>query len=95
MERSDFAFWIIKTAPPKGRAVDKIGIPGYSIDTKGAASRTAPQMDQKEVIASVRGRRLLLFVIIVSLDNQGNDSGNDHAELKESFPCNHNHPPSL
>ena len=31
-------------------------------------------------------QRLLLFII--DLENQSNDSSNEHAELKNSFPCN-------
>ena len=34
-----------------------------------------------------------LLLIIIRLDNQSDDCGNDHAELKQSFPCNHNHHP--
>ena len=31
--------------------------------------------------------------MIVGLENQSNDSGNDHAELEQFFPCNHNRHP--
>ena len=43
-------------------------------------------MCHREVTACLEARRLLLFVIC--LENQGNDSSNEHAELKNSFPCN-------
>ena len=36
-------------------------------------------------------RRLSLLVIC--LENQGNDSSNEHAELKNPIPCNHNRHP--
>ena len=49
-------------------------------------------MYHREVTACLEARRLLLFVIC--LENQSNDSGNEHAELKNSFPCNiHNRHP--
>ena len=43
-------------------------------------------MCHREVTACLEARRLLLFVIC--LENQGNDSSNEHAELKNPFPCN-------
>ena len=47
-------------------------------------------MYHREVTAILEEWRLLLFVI---LENQSNDSDDHHAELKKSFPCNHNcHP---
>ena len=39
----------------------------------------------------MESRRLSLLV--VCLENQSNDSGNEHAELKNSIPCNHNRHP--
>ena len=69
---------------------------GYSEGTEGAASRSAPQISQEEIIVTLeRVRRLSLLVVILA--NQGNDSNNEHAELKNSFPCNIHtcHPLSL
>ena len=43
-------------------------------------------MLHREVTARLEAWRLLLFIIC--LENQGNDSSNEHAELKNSFPCN-------
>lgn len=40
-------------------------------------------MDYREVIATLESGRLLLFAI---LENQTNDSQNDHAELKQFTP---------
>ena len=49
-------------------------------------------MYHREVTACLEARRSLLFVIC--LENQGNDSSNEHAELKNPFPCNiHNRHP--
>ena len=50
-----------------------------------------PQSNYEEVTASVEGRQLLL--LIICLENQGNDSRNDHAELKQFCPRNHNRHP--
>ena len=44
-------------------------------------------MLHREVTARLEAWRLLLFIIC--LENQGNDSSNEHAELKNPFPCNH------
>ena len=43
-------------------------------------------MLHREVTARLEAWRLLLFIIC--LENQGNDSSNEHAELKNPFPCN-------
>ena len=43
-------------------------------------------MLHREVTARLEAWRLLLFIIY--LENQGNDSSNEHAELKNPFPCN-------
>ena len=43
-------------------------------------------MLHREVTARLEARQLLLFIIC--LENQGNDSSNEHAELKNPFPCN-------
>ena len=58
---------------------------GYSIDTGVLPVGRFPVRLQR----SNRGcgsQRLLLFII--DLENQSNDSSNEHAELKNSFPCN-------
>ena len=52
-------------------AIDKAPEMGYSKDTKGAASRTAPVCYREVTVTFGRVRRLLLFVI---LENQSNDS---------------------
>ena len=62
--------------------IDKAPKMGYSKDTKGAASRTAP-VCYREVTVTLEEWRLLLFAI---LENQSNDSQNDHAELKQFTP---------
>ena len=51
-------------------AIDKAPEMGYSKDTKGAASRTAP-VCYREVTVTLEEWRLLLFAI---LENQSNDS---------------------
>ena len=43
-------------------------------------------MLHREVTARLEAWRLLLFII--DLENQSNDSSNEHAELKNSIPCN-------
>ena len=43
-------------------------------------------MLHREVTARLEAWRLLLFIIC--LENQGNDSSNEHAGLKNPFPCN-------
>lgn len=43
-------------------------------------------MLHREVTARLEAWRLLLFIIC--LKKQSNDSGNEHAELKNPFPCN-------
>ena len=63
--------------------IDKAPEMGYSKDTKGAASRTAPVCYREVTVTFGRVRRLLLFAI---LENQSNDSQNDHAELKQFTP---------
>ena len=63
-------------------AIDKALKMGYSKDTKGAASRRLP-LHHREVTVILEEWRLLLFVI---LENQSNDSQNDHAELKQFTP---------
>ena len=58
---------------------------GYSIDTGVLPVGRFPVRLQR----SNRGcgsQRLLLFII--DLENQSNDSSNEHAELENSFPCN-------
>ena len=76
--------------------VDKMRDLGYSIDTKGAASRSAPQMCHEEIIVTLERVGRLSLLVIVILADQGNDGNDDHAELKNSFPCNHNrHPLSI
>ena len=73
--------------PPEDGAVDKRPKSGYSIDKEGAASRSAPPRTRlRDNRYFGRGRLSLLVIIILA--NQGNDSSNDHAELKNSFPCN-------
>jgi len=52
-------------------AIDKAPEMGYSKDTKGAASRTAPVCYREVTVTFGRVRRLLLFAI---LENQSNDS---------------------
>ena len=52
-------------------AIDKALEMGYSKDTKGAASRTAPVCYREVTVTFGRVRRLLLFAI---LENQSNDS---------------------
>ena len=51
--------------------IDKAPEMGYSKDTKGAASRTAPVCYREVTVTFGRVRRLLLFAI---LENQSNDS---------------------
>ena len=48
-------------------------------------------MRYEEIIVTLESRRLSLLV--VCLENQSNDSGNEHTELKNSIPCNHNRHP--
>ena len=73
----------VQKIPPGWReAIDKAPEMGYSKDTKGAASRTAP-VCYREVTVTLEEWRLLLFAI---LENQTNDSQNDHAELKQFTP---------
>ena len=74
-----------KNALPFWQSIDISPHLGYTKHRKGAASRRLP-IDYREVTGAVGGWRLLLFIIC--LDDQGNDSSNDHAELKNSFPCN-------
>lgn len=81
-----------KNALPFWQSIDISPHLGYTKHKKGAASRRLP-IDYREVTGTVGGWRLLLFIIC--LDDQGNDSSNDHAELKNSFPCNHAITPSL
>ena len=57
--------------PHRREAIDKAPEMGYSKDTKGAASRTAPVCYREVTVTFGRVRRLLLFVI---LENQSNDS---------------------
>ena len=49
--------------------------------------------DYEEITVTLGKVGRLSLLIIVGLENQGNDSRNDHAELKKSFPCNHNRHP--
>ena len=65
--------------------IDKAPEMGYSKDTKGAASRSAPPHSYRGV-ADTLGKvgRLLLFIVV--LEDQSNDSQNDHAELKQFTP---------
>ena len=79
--------------PPEDGAVDKRPKSGYSIDKEGAASRSAPPRTRLRDNRYF-GRGRLSLLVIVGLENQGNDSSNDHAELKNSFPCNHAITPS-
>ena len=73
--------------PPEDGAVDKRPKSGYSMDKEGAASRSAPPRTRlRDNRYFGRGRLSLLIIVILA--NQGNDSSNDHAELKNSFPCN-------
>ena len=60
-----------KNPPGWREAIDKAPEMGYSKDTKGAASRTAPVCYREVTVTFGRVRRLLLFVI---LENQSNDS---------------------
>ena len=57
--------------PHRREAIDKAQEMGYSKDTKGAASRTAPVCYREVTVTFGRVRRLLLFAI---LENQSNDS---------------------
>lgn len=59
----------------KGKGIDKTGIIGYIIDTKGATDRRVPYVTYKEVTACGEAGRLLLFII--SLDNQGDKCDNE------------------
>ena len=52
-------------------AIDKAPEMGYSKDTKGAASRTAPVCYREVTVTLGKVGRLLLFAI---LENQSNDS---------------------
>ena len=77
----------LKMCQPEDGAVDKKPKSGYSIDKEGAASRSAPPRTRlRDNRYFGRGRLSLLVIVILA--NQGNDSCNDHAELKNSFPCN-------
>ena len=62
------------------QGVDKIPKLGYSIDTRGATSRSVPPLGYEEIIATLRGRRLSL--LIINQKNQVNDSHNECAELE-------------
>ena len=53
-----------------------------------------PTRDYEEITVALGKVGRLSLLIIVCLENQGNDSRNDHAELKNSFPCNHAITPS-
>ena len=74
-----------KKALPEGRAVDKMKDLGYSMDTGVLPVGRLPHALRRDN-RYFGGQRLSLLVIC--LENQGNDSSNDHAELKNSFPCN-------
>ena len=52
-----------------------------------------PTRDYEEITVTLGKVGRLSLLIIVCLENQGNDSRNDHAELKQFFPCNHNRHP--
>ena len=65
------------TRPP----VDKNAKLGYSKNTKGATSRSAPQGSHEEIIVTLERWRLSLLVVILA--NQGNDSYKKHTELEQ------------
>ena len=52
-----------------------------------------PTRDYEEITVTLGKVGRLSLLIIVCLENQGNDSCNNHAELKQFFPCNHNRHP--
>ena len=58
---------------------------GYSMDTGVLPVGRLPHALRRDN-RYFGGQRLSLLVIC--LENQGNDSSNEHAELKNSFPCN-------
>ena len=66
-----------KTCP----TVDKKPKLGYSINTKGATSRSAPQGSHEEIIVTLERWRLSLLVVF--LEYQGNDSYKQHTELEQ------------
>ena len=74
-----------KKALPEGRAVDKMKDLGYSMDTGVLPVGRLPHALRRDN-RYFGGQRLSLLVIC--LENQGNDSSNEHAELENSFPCN-------
>lgn len=65
---------------------------GYSMDTGVLPVGRLPHALRRDN-RYFGGQRLSLLVIC--LENQGNDSSNEHAELENSFPCNIHtcHPP--
>ena len=63
---------------------------GYSMDTGALPVGRLPHALRRDN-RYFGGQRLSLLVIC--LENQGNDSSNEHAELKNSIPCNHNRHP--
>lgn len=58
---------------------------GYSMDTGVLPVGRLPHALRRDN-RYFGGQRLSLLVIC--LENQGNDSSNEHAELENSFPCN-------
>ena len=58
---------------------------GYSMDTGVLPVGRLPHALRRDN-RYFGGQRLSLLVIC--LENQGNDSSNEHAELKNPFPCN-------
>ena len=71
----------VKTPPPFGRGVDKSAQTWYFIDT-GVLPVDGSPVDYKEVTETLGSWRLLLFIIIIFLANQGDNCDNDHTESK-------------
>ena len=84
-DRAAGGFLRNKKALPEGRAVDKMKDLGYSMDTGVLPVGRLPHALRRDN-RYFGGQRLSLLVIC--LENQGNDSSNEHAELENSFPCN-------
>ena len=63
------------------QAVDKTRKKGYNMNTKGATSRSAPHVSHEEIIVTWGSGRLSLLVVF--LENQGNDSYKQHTKLKQ------------
>ena len=76
--------------------VDKPSKMRYSNHRKGATGRTVHPCDGKEVTASWGALGGYFFLLVSILASQRDHCNDNHAESKNSFPCNHaQHPLSI